>query len=53
MLALYGLVTAYGGVDLSLLWGVIVDGFRSDRWDLLGAAVCVIGVLIIVVPVRG
>jgi drug/metabolite transporter superfamily protein YnfA len=37
---------AYGGVfiALSLLWGVVVDGFRPDRYDLLGAAICVAGV---------
>jgi small multidrug resistance family-3 protein len=40
---------AYGGVFiiLSLLWGRLFDGFQADRWDLLGAAVCPVGVLII------
>jgi small multidrug resistance family-3 protein len=40
------ILAAYGGVFVagSLLWGVLVDGFRPDRWDLLGAAVCLIGV---------
>jgi len=34
---------AYGGIfiALSLAWGIVVDGFRPDRWDLLGAAICV------------
>jgi small multidrug resistance family-3 protein len=34
---------AYGRVSiaLALAWGVLVDGFRPDRWDLLGAAICV------------
>ena len=46
---------AYGGVfiAMSLLWGVLVDGFRPDRWDLLGAAICVAGVMVMVVPTRG
>ena len=46
---------AYGGVfiALALFWGVLVDGFRPDRWDLLGAAICVVGVLVMVVPPRG
>lgn len=45
---------AYGGIfiALALCWGVLVDGFRPDRYDLLGALVCVLGVLIMVVPTR-
>ena len=40
---------AYGGVFiiLSLLWGWLVDKQRPDRFDLLGAALCLVGVLII------
>jgi small multidrug resistance family-3 protein len=40
---------AYGGVliILSLAWGRLIDGFEPDRWDLLGAAVCLVGVSII------
>lgn len=46
---------AYGGVfiALALLCGVPVDGFRPDRWDLLGASICVVGVLVMVGPSRG
>ena len=46
---------AYGGVfiALALAWGVLVDGFRPDRWDLLGASICVMGVLVMVGPPRG
>lgn len=46
---------AYGGVfiALALAWGVLVDGFRPDRWDLLGAVICVVGVLVMVAPPRG
>jgi small multidrug resistance family-3 protein len=41
---------AYGGIfiALSLAWGIVVDGFRPDRWDLLGAAICLVGVLVMV-----
>ncbi len=40
---------AYGGmfVVLSLIWGRIVDGFEADGWDLLGAGLCLVGVLLI------
>jgi len=45
---------AYGGVFIALavLWGVLVDGFEPDRWDLLGVLICVVGVLVIVAPPR-
>jgi len=40
---------AYGGVYIaaSLGWLWIVEGVRPDRWDLGGAAVCLIGAAII------
>ena len=42
-------LAAYGGVFIigSLLWGVAFDGFRPDRADLLGAAICLAGVAVI------
>jgi small multidrug resistance family-3 protein len=45
---------AYGGIfiALSLAWGVVVDGFRPDRYDLLGALVCVVGMVTMVAPSR-
>jgi small multidrug resistance family-3 protein len=47
-------LAAYGGVFIvgSLLWGVILDGFRPDRWDLLGATVCLAGVALIMFAPR-
>jgi small multidrug resistance family-3 protein len=38
-------LAAYGGVFVcgSLLWGVAIDGFHPDRFDLIGAATCLIG----------
>lgn len=46
---------AYGGifVVMALAWGYFVDGFRPDRWDIIGAAVCLVGVLIISFGPRG
>ena len=46
---------AYGGIfiALALVWGVLVDGFRPDRWDILGALICVVGVVVMVAPQRG
>lgn len=44
---------AYGGVFVALARGVFVDGFRPDRYDLLGAAICLAGVLVMVLPARG
>jgi small multidrug resistance family-3 protein len=40
---------AYGGmfIVLSLAWGFLFDSFRPDWRDLLGAGVCLVGVMII------
>jgi small multidrug resistance family-3 protein len=36
------ILAAYGGIFVagSLLWGVVFDGFRPDRYDLTGAGIC-------------
>jgi len=49
------ILAAYGGVFVagSLLWGMLVDGFRPDRWDLIGAACCLAGVAVIMYAPRG
>ena len=49
------ILAAYGGVFVagSLAWGMLVDGFRPDRWDAAGAAVCLIGVAVIMYAPRG
>src|SRR5215468_1409055 len=31
----------------SILWGVVADGYRPDRWDLAGATVCLAGMALI------
>jgi small multidrug resistance family-3 protein len=43
------ILAAYGGVFVagSLAWGMVVDGFRPDRWDVAGALVCLVGVALI------
>ena len=40
---------AYGGLYIaaSLVWMRLVEGLRPDRWDLAGAAVCLVGAGII------
>jgi len=40
---------AYGGIFivLALLWGGGVDGVRPDRWDWLGGALALLGVIVI------
>lgn len=45
---------AYGGVYIfaSILWLWIVEGSRPDRWDITGAAVCLIGAAIILLSHR-
>jgi small multidrug resistance family-3 protein len=48
------ILAAYGGVFVagSLAWGMVVDGFRPDRFDYLGAAVCLVGVGLIMYAPR-
>jgi small multidrug resistance family-3 protein len=47
-------LAAYGGIFVagSLLWGMVFDGFRPDRWDLAGALVCLVGVAVIMYAPR-
>ncbi|GLZ12700.1 UPF0060 membrane protein [Actinomadura sp. NBRC 104425] len=49
------ILAAYGGVFVagSLVWGVVMDGFRPDRWDVAGAVVCLAGVAVIMYAPRG
>jgi small multidrug resistance family-3 protein len=48
-------LAAYGGVFVagSLAWGVVADGFRPDRYDVAGAAICLLGVAVIMYAPRG
>ncbi len=61
ILALYGVVATwqtagfgrvyatYGGIFIvmALIWAWKVDGFRPDKWDLIGAAIALLGVCVI------
>jgi len=49
------ILAAYGGVFVagSLAWGVVVDDFRPDRFDVVGAVVCLVGVVVIMYAPRG
>lgn len=46
---------AYGGIyiaaSLAWLWGA--EGTRPDRWDLIGAAICLVGATVIFAAPRG
>ena len=49
------ILAAYGGVFVagSLAWGMALDGFRPDRWDVIGALACLAGVAVIMYAPRG
>ncbi len=46
---------AYGGIYIvaSLIWLWAVEGVRPDRFDLIGAATCMIGASVILLAPRG
>ncbi|GAB3020773.1 YnfA family protein [Mycobacterium bourgelatii] len=48
------ILAAYGGIFVagSLAWGMAVDGFRPDRWDVIGAVICLAGVGVIMYAPR-
>lgn len=43
------ILAAYGGIFVagSLVWGVVVDGYRPDRFDITGGLICLVGVAVI------
>ena len=47
-------LAAYGGVFVaaSLAWGMVLDGFRPDRYDLIGAGICLLGMAVIMYAPR-
>jgi small multidrug resistance family-3 protein len=58
-LGLYGFVAtfqpdAHFGVFVagSLAWGMALDGFRPDRYDVVGALICLVGVAVIMYSPR-
>jgi small multidrug resistance family-3 protein len=48
------ILAAYGGIFVagSLSWGIVVDGFRPDRYDIVGALICLLGVAVIMYAPR-
>ena len=40
---------AYGGIYIAaaLVWGWVIEGHRPDTWDLTGAAICLVGMAVI------
>ena len=48
------ILAAYGGVFVagSLLWGMVADGFKPDKWDVSGALICLVGVALIMYAPR-
>jgi small multidrug resistance family-3 protein len=49
------ILAAYGGVFIagSLAWGMAMDGYRPDRYDVIGALICLAGVALIMYAPRG
>ncbi|MQY03752.1 hypothetical protein ACRB68_17970 [Actinomadura sp. RB68] len=49
------ILAAYGGVFVagSLAWGMVFDGYRPDRFDMIGALICLAGVAVIMYAPRG
>lgn len=47
-------LAAYGGIFIAaaLTWGMVLDGFRPDRYDLAGVSICLIGVGVIMFAPR-
>ena len=45
---------AYGGIYIaaSLAWLWLIEGMRPDRWDLAGAALCIVGASVILLAPR-
>jgi small multidrug resistance family-3 protein len=48
-------LAAYGGIFVagSILWGMVADGYRPDRYDVIGALVCLAGMAVIMYAPRG
>ena len=46
------ILAAYGGVFVagSLAWSTVADGYRPDRFDVLGGLICLAGVAVTCTP---
>ncbi|MFI9587505.1 YnfA family protein [Streptomyces sp. NPDC052236] len=47
-------LAAYGGIFVagSIAWGMVADGYRPDRFDVIGALVCLAGMAVIMYAPR-
>ncbi|MCD2463591.1 YnfA family protein [Streptomyces sp. MBT42] len=47
-------LAAYGGIFVagSIAWGMVADGYRPDRYDVIGALVCLAGMAVIMYAPR-
>lgn len=48
------ILAAYGGIFVagSIAWGMVADGYRPDRYDVIGALVCLAGMTVIMYAPR-
>lgn len=48
------ILAAYGGIFVagSLAWGMALDGFKPDRYDIAGVLICLTGVAVIMYAPR-
>ncbi|MFB8128742.1 YnfA family protein [Streptomyces mirabilis] len=48
------ILAAYGGIFVagSIAWGMVADGYRPDRFDVIGALVCLVGMAVIMYAPR-
>ncbi|MBC9712096.1 YnfA family protein [Streptomyces sp. TRM66268-LWL] len=49
------ILAAYGGIFVagSIAWGMVADGYRPDRFDVIGALICLAGMAVIMYAPRG
>ncbi|MDT3396213.1 YnfA family protein [Streptomyces sp. B1866] len=49
------ILAAYGGIFVAgaIVWGMAADGYRPDRYDVVGALVCLAGMAVIMYAPRG
>ncbi|MFE7551154.1 YnfA family protein [Streptomyces gardneri] len=48
------ILAAYGGIFVagSIAWAMVADGYRPDRYDVIGALVCLAGMAVIMYAPR-
>ncbi|MEU5968684.1 YnfA family protein [Streptomyces globisporus] len=49
------ILAAYGAIFVagSIAWGMVADGYRPDRFDIIGALICLAGMAVIMYAPRG